>query len=65
MAIKNLPVVIKNIIATKHDWILWQRENNTKKECAARKKINKFSPRQHRNVWLHIKATTESVDASY
>lgn len=50
------------VIVSRQDWLLWQRENAVKKECQDRLKNKNLSPTQHRNIWLHIKTTTESLD---
>lgn len=63
MAVKNLPVPVKYLM-TRFDWQRIWRENAVKKECAERKKQKGLSPTAHRNVWLHIKLLTESLDVS-
>jgi len=57
----NALVPVKYLM-TRFDWIRLWRENAVKKDCAERKKQQGLSPRHHRNVWLHIKATTEQDD---
>ena len=52
----------ENIICTEHDWKNMDREEKVKKECAEKNKQKGMTPIQHRNVWLHIKATTEQDD---
>ena len=56
-----LPVVVNQarIICNRDDWIRMDREDAVKKDCAERKKQKNLTSRQHRNVWIHIKATTE------
>ena len=49
----------KKTICTAHEWKNMDREDKMKKECAERKQQKGFTDTQHRNVWLHIKATTD------
>ena len=51
-----------NYLMTRQDWQRIWREEAVKKDCAKRKKQKGLSPTAHRNVWLHIKATTEQDD---
>ena len=50
-----------NYLMTRHDWQRIWREEAVKKDCAERIKQQGFTTRQHRNVWLHINALTETV----
>tara|TARA_R110002051_G_scaffold3811_3_gene20427 strand:+ start:1209 stop:1394 length:186 start_codon:yes stop_codon:yes gene_type:complete len=53
------PLVPVKYLMTKFDWIRLWREEAVKKDCKKRLKQKGFTPTQHRNVWLHIKISTD------